>query len=247
MRSISKYCISIFFLLVILVAKGQQQTGDQDTTEVEAKPEIPDSLKVRPSYIPTGIRIGTDLIQDIKGYTNYTFDGWEINADIDFHRYYLAFDYGKWAQIATLPNGRYNNDGNYFRVGVDANTLKRDPDRNMLFFGFRYARSSFSDNVSYLLTDSIYGDREKHLVNPNVTASWMELTTGLRVKIWKFFWMGYTIRLKFAPQVHGAGELQSFDIPGYGVSARSVYWGFNYQIFFRIPVRKAPKVLNAKE
>lgn len=245
--SILKYCISILLLFAFLTSKGQQQTLTQDTTEVEEQPEIPDSLKVKPSYVPTGIRIGTDLIQDIKGYTNATFDGWEINADIDFHRYYLAFDYGKWAQSKTIPNGRYGNDGDYFRIGVDANTLKRDPDRNMLFFGFRYARSTFSDSVSYLLADEVYGDRQKHLFNTNLTANWMEITSGLRVKIWKFFWMGYTIRLKFAPQVHGNGELQSYDIPGYGISARTAYWGFNYQIFFRIPVRKAPKVLNAKE
>src|SRR6478735_1992066 len=193
MRSILKYCISIFFLFVFLVSRGQQQAQEQDTTEVE-EVKIPDSLRVRPSYIPTGVRIGTDLIQGIKGYKNATFDGWEVNADIDFYRYYLTVDYGRWAQIENVPNGRYDNDGKYFRVGVDVNMLKRDPDRNMLFLGLRYAHSSFSDSVSYLVTDGIYGDRQKSLVNTNLTADWMELTTGLRVKIWKFFWMGYTIR-----------------------------------------------------
>jgi hypothetical protein len=245
--SILKYSISLCLLLLFLSASGQQVAAEQDTSEVEEEVEIPDSLRVRPSYIPTGLRIGTDLIQGIKGYKNVTFDGYEINADIDFYRYYLTVDYGRWAQIATIPNGRYNNDGKYVRFGVDVNMLKRDPDRNMFFMGLRYAHASFSDSVSYFLEDKTYGDRQKYLVNTNLTANWMEVTTGLRVKIWKFFWMGYTIRLKFAPQVRGNGELQSFDIPGYGVAARSAYWGFNYQIFFRIPVRKAPKVLNAKE
>jgi len=246
MRSIFKYCISILFLLAFLVSKGQEEEQEQDTTEVE-EVKIPDSLRVRPSYIPTGLRIGTDLIQDIKGYKNVTFNGWEVNADIDFYRYYLAVDYGQWAQITTIPNGRYNNDGKYVRFGVDVNMLKRDPDRNMFFMGLRYAHASFSDSASYQIENKVYGDRQKYLVNTNLTADWLEVTTGLRVKIWKFFWMGYTVRLKFAPQVHGNGELQSYDIPGYGVSSRTAYWGFNYQIFFRIPVRKAPKVLNAKE
>ena len=246
MRSIFKYCISILFLFAFLVSKGQEEEQEQDTTEVE-EVKIPDSLRVRPSYIPTGLRIGTDLIQDIKGYKNVTFNGWEVNADIDFYRYYLAVDYGQWAQITTIPNGRYNNDGKYVRFGVDVNMLKRDPDRNMFFMGLRYAHASFSDSASYQIENKVYGDRQKYLVNTNLTADWLEVTTGLRVKIWKFFWMGYTVRLKFAPQVHGNGELQSYDIPGYGVSSRTAYWGFNYQIFFRIPVRKAPKVLNAKE
>ena len=30
-----------------------------------------------------------------------------------------------------------------------------------------------------------------------VNAHWIELTGGLRVKIWKAMWMGYTARFKF--------------------------------------------------
>ena len=32
------------------------------------------------------------------------------------------------------------------------------------------------------------------------------------------------------------------DVPGYGQTNKDSYWGFNYQIFVRIPVRKAPPI-----
>lgn len=238
-RSILKYCFSIFPVFFFLATQAQQK----DTVEIK----IPDSLGFRNLYMPTGLRIGTDLITGIKGYRNVTFDGWEVNADVDFNRYHLAMDYGRWAQAANLPNGWYDNDGKYVRFGIDMNMLRKDPDRNMFFLGFRYAHASFSDSAAYTISDHQYGDLQKNMVNTNLTANWAEITTGLRVKIWKYFWMGYTIRLKVAPSVQGNKELQTFDIPGYGVSARTAYWGFNYQIFFKIPFRKEPKLPGMKE
>jgi Domain of unknown function (DUF6048) len=245
-RSILKYCFSALAVLLSLATSAKQEATGNDSTREQKSRERLSSSQIKDKYLPTGLRIGTDLITGIKGYRNTTFNGWELNADVDFNRYYLAIDYGRWAQGAHLPNGWYDNDGKYFRLGVDVNLLKKDPDRNMFFMGLRYARSSFGDSVSYSFEANNYGVVQKNIVNKNLTASWAEITSGLRVKLWKYFWMGYTIRLKFAPQVRGNQELQPFDIPGYGVFARKAYWGFNYQIFFKIPVRKEPKVEGAK-
>ena len=49
---------------------------------------------VRNRFIPTGIRVGTDLISIFKTQFQDDFSGWEVNGDVDFHRYYLAVDYG---------------------------------------------------------------------------------------------------------------------------------------------------------
>jgi hypothetical protein len=254
--SILKYRFSAFFMLVALGAMAQRpqpgtqtgtqpgtETGTQTETQVDtATVEPPPRVKVPKEYfIPTGLRIGTDLIAGIKGYRSSRFDGWEFNGDVDFYRYYLALDYGHWSKMEPLNNGFYHNDGTYWRLGADVSFLKKDPDRNMFFLGLRYAHSSFSDDVSYLSTIPNFGIIQKDVANDNLTASWIEITSGLRVKIWKFFWMGYTARIKLSPKIHGEGELKSFDIPGYGLAGAKNYWGFNYQLFFRIPIRKQLK------
>jgi hypothetical protein len=192
-----------------------------------------DTLKNK--YLPTGLRIGTDVLSIVQSYAGQKFDGWEVNADVDFYKYYLVIDYGSWARHLTLPTGNYENDGNYIRVGVDLNLLAKDPDRNMFFLGFRYGQSRFNEYLNYESNDAVYGPLQHELVNSNTIGRWGELTTGLRVKIWKGFWMGYTARLKFMPRTRGAGELVPYEIPGYGLAANKTYWGFNYQIFWRIP------------
>ncbi len=206
---------------------------------------------VRSKYLPTGLRLGTDLITLIKSRATQNFTGWEANADVDFYRYYLAVDYGTWSRrdsivVRPLPalytpttKGKYENHGHYFRVGMDINFLLKDPDHNMFFIGFRYGVSYFGESLNYRFPDNYYGIITKSLTENNLTGHWAEITIGIRIKIFPGFWMGYTGRLKLAPGVSGGdGQLLAHDIPGYGLASHANYWGFNYQLFWRIPLRK---------
>jgi len=121
---------------------------------------------------------------------------------------------------------------------VDVNFLLKDPDKNMFFFGMRYGNSIFSEDFTFTSEDPVWGTLATTYSNDDVKASWGELTTGLRVKMLKFFWMGYTARYKFALKMSDTGEFISYDVPGYGKTASDPTWGFNYMILFRIPVRK---------
>ena len=201
-----------------------------------------DTVKVKHDFRPSGIRVGTDVMAIIKSATDDTFEGWELNGDIDFYRYYFAADYGYWARNYTAYDASYANDGTYWRVGADVNFLTKDPDKNMYFFGLRYGSSVFSEEMVIQKVDPIWGDISTTLNNSNVNAHWFELTTGLRVKMLKMIWLGYTVRLKFALNTDGTDDMMPSDVPGYGRADAESYWGFNYQIFIRIPVRKKDSI-----
>lgn len=225
-------------LLVSLTINAFAQTSDS----VRA-----DSV-VKHSYVPTGIRIGTDGISLVKSHTQNDFRGWEVNADVDFHRYYLAVDFGSWSRTFESDSGSYSNDGTYWRVGVDVNFLLKDPDRNLFFLGARYGRANFSENLNvYAYNDFTKTYEDLYYPHSGVNARWFELTTGLRVKIWKVIWMGYTARFKFGLKAEDTEKIIPADVPGYGRTNKDSYWGFNYQIFIRIPVRKQPAVIVTKK
>lgn len=192
-------------------------------------------------FIPTGIRIGTDALALGISQFNKTFSGWEMNADVDFYRYYLAVDVGAWQRTYAPDSGHYENSGTYFRVGADVNFLLKDPDRNVLFFGLRYGRSVFSEDLDVIVVDPVYGNASRQYNNDNVHARWFELTGGLKVKVWNWLWMGYTGRFKFALSTSDTPEMLPHDVPGYGRTDKESYWGFNYQIFVRIPFKKLPE------
>jgi hypothetical protein len=229
-----KYLSKIALLLLMPLAAFSQK----DSTR----------LSFKTHYIPTGIRIGTDAISIARNFYDDSFSGWEANVDVDFYRYFLTIDYGHWGREYEREDRlRYSNNGNYWRVGVDVNFLTKDPARNMFFVGARYGRSRFDEDfylVDVTPTNTIY---EFPYENRNIPARWFELTTGVRVKIWEFLWMGYSARFKFGLQTDESRDLIPHDVPGYGRTDRESYWGFNYQLLFRIPVRPLPPLPPSKK
>ncbi len=198
-----------------------------------------DSLeKEKKDFSPTGVRVGTDAISLIRTQTDKSFSGYEFNADVDFYRYYLAVELGRWEREFSTKADAYTNEGNYMRVGVDINFLKKDTDKNMFFFGARYGWGVYSEVFSTSINDPVWSGGVITYANNNLKASWVELTTGLRVKMFKFFWMGYAARYKFGLNTSEPSGFISYDVPGYGKTTNQSTWGFNYQLMFRIPIRK---------
>lgn len=188
-------------------------------------------------FKPTGIRVGTDLLSLVRIPVDDSFNGWEVSADVDFHRYFLTMEIGQWQRSFTTDEETYANDGSYWRIGVDVNFLKKDPDRNMLFIGARYGTGRFDEDLTIMLNDT-WNSGTSVYNNTGTKATWAEVTGGLRVKIWKFVWLGYTARYKFGLNTEEKGALKPYDVPGYGGTYKNTTWGFNYQLLIRIPVRK---------
>jgi hypothetical protein len=194
------------------------------------------------SYRPTGIRVGTDMLLLGKSFYKEKFYGWEVSGDIDFYKYLLVVEIGSSGrELNPKGDGFYSNNGNYFRIGSDLNFLQGDPSGNILFFGFRYGRSFFNESLVISSTDPLWGDRLFNVESNGVRGRWLELTTGMRVSVFKYFMLGYTARFKFAPKTTGEGELISYEIPGYGIKDLNIYWGFNYQLLFKIPLKAEVK------
>ena len=225
----------MFFFLAFF-ACAQQTSKDSVRTD-----------SVKNKYLPTGIRVGTDVLALVKSNFQNNFNGWEVNADVDFNRYFLALDYGNWGRTYDTDSADYNNNGRYWRAGIDVNFLLKDPDRNMFFIGLRYGRSAFSENLKLISYDPVWGSISRDYSNERVKSRWLELTTGIRVKMWKMIWMGYTARFKFGLKSKGDTQMLPHDVPGYGRTDKDNYWGFNYQIFIRIPFRETPPLPLSKK
>jgi hypothetical protein len=232
--------LKLFLINILLLVSIGVFSQNADSAQV-------DSTKRR-NYTPTGIRIGTDMIALIKTQAQPNFKGWEVNADVDFNRYYLNVDYGSWGRTFSSDSGLYLNDGKYWRAGVDVNFLLKDPDRNMFFIGFRYGKASFSEHLQVDIYDPFTKGRVfLDYAHSGIKASWFELTTGIRVKIYKILWMGYTARFKFGLNYDNTEKIVPADVPGYGRTEKDSYWGFNYHILVRIPFKKQQALVTEKK
>ncbi|SMG41970.1 hypothetical protein SAMN05661096_02846 [Marivirga sericea] len=225
----------LFFSLISFSLLGQVPNSSADIDSTEQRVVEPERPKVPKSFfIPTGIRIGTDLVALGVNAFGDNRQRYEVQADIDFHRIYLIGSYGINKYQTKGEGFEYSNDGNYYRVGIEADFLKFDPDHNTLTFGLRYARANYSELLTTNLVSPIYGPYQESLTNEAVSARWFEMTAGLRVMILKNLYMGYSFRIQLNRRIFNANEFRSYDIPGFGRAEFDNRWTFNYYLTYRL-------------
>jgi hypothetical protein len=228
----------VLYLFVSLSVNGFAQIVSRDSTRQ-------DSTSI--SFAPTGFRIGADIVSFVKDHRQENFTGWEFNADVDFHRYLLAAEFGEWGRNFGEDSISYANKGRFWRAGIDVNFLTRDPERNVFFLGMRYGRSNYSESMTVLADDPLWGPVNREYTNTDMKARWIELTNGIKVKLWKYVWLGYTARLKVGLKKDESREMLSHDIPGYGRTDKDTTWGFGYYVMIRIPFAEDTPILAGKK
>ena len=191
----------------------------------------------------TALHVGFDLIGGAKTVLQDNLDWLNFTAGLDIYKYSLTVEYGQERRLFESGTSQYEAEGSYFRAGPDVNFLFRDPDRSALFLGLRYAFNTFSDNLTYQLDDPVWGQGQEMLTNTDLKADWFELVAGMRVKLFRAVWMGYTGRYKFAVDTFEDQALIPQHIPGYGRADLRSTWEFNYWLMIRLPLSKPPSAI----
>lgn len=218
MRLISRY--TLFNIVLLLLAA------------LHATPSMAQSHQ----YHPTAVRVGTDLLGLGQTFFGDGRQRIEINGDLAIDKYFFALDVGMDNLELQEETFSYSSDGYYFRTGIDVNFMADDEDHNAMFFGVRYARSYFQDNLHWRADNPYYPISTIASSNENLRGSWAELVGGMKVKVWQNLFVGYTVRFKFLRTVKGDGNLIPYEMPGYGRFENKNRIGFNYQVHWRIPL-----------
>lgn len=192
-------------------------------------------------WTPTGIRVGMDIAGPIYSLLEPSVSRYEITTDIDLHKFFGVIEIGHGSYKTGIDSANYTSNGFFYRVGMDANFIAKDPNLNVFFFGLRYASSLFNENMSGNLPSSGWGTQTISLEQNSSRASWAEMNIGMRVRIWKSIFAGYTARLKILKHnTYSKEEFQSYYIPGFGKADRTTNWGFSYYIQYRFEWKKKP-------
>ena len=205
---------------------GQAQSV-VDTTHQKVKEPI--------DWKPSLVRLGYDmggLGLSAVGSGHVRLEGM---AEIDISNWFAVVEGGYQSTQRGL-NYTYQSSGTFWRIGADKNLTPKLPGGHVVSFGFRYARSSFQETFEY---------GGFNTSNPSLTAGWLEMTSGIRMKLWRQLYMGYQIRLRgFKRTSDDLGPLQTYDIPGFGrnkksgLTVRNGGVGFNYYVYWTIPYRQ---------
>ncbi len=190
---------------------------------------------------------GLSLSADVFGLAYSLLDSYSsceaaIEANIG-NRIYPAFEGGYgWCSTTDETTGiYYSTAAPYFRAGVNYNfsTTRDNPDPQYSIIGL--ARFGWTgckyDVTTPPVTDPVWGGSASlSLQGVKGNATWAEVGVGIRVKITRFFHMGWTVRYKARLSQSQGTNSQMWYIPGYGINKRTCFGG-TYSLTFDIPFK----------
>ena len=179
------------------------------------------------------------LTEDYKGISFYS----------DFRikeRLFIVTEIGNDDKKIFNENINANFKGSYLKAGFNYNFYNNPPGlENEIYFGFRFATSSFKSEVfDYLIYDfDKYwenGRIDDYKEFKNLNANWFELILGFNAKISKNIFMGTSLRLNRMINQKSPENFGNLYIPGFNIVTEDNNFGtgITYTLTYRIPIVK---------
>ncbi|MEE9364682.1 MAG: DUF6048 family protein [Cellulophaga sp.] len=235
----------ISICLVLSCFNGLSQNETTNTT-TEKKP-----LQYKEAY---GLRVGVDLSKVLRSYLSEDYTGLEFSGDYRINqKLYVAAELGN--EKKTMQEDLYNftASGSYLKLGVDYNNYSNWYGMsNSIFFGGRYAMSSFSQTLNNysLFNSNRYWQPENFVPGSDVAeefknrnASWIECILGTKVELFANFYLGASVRLSYLVSNSDSDRFPNLYIPGFNKVTDGSKFGssLNYSLSYFIPIYKKAK------
>ena len=272
MKHTLKYFFSIWLLLSLFFVQAQDTIPAKKPIE---RTKIVGEIPVAPTQVSAnskidtktdtiipakkdryGLRVGVDLFKLTKGLYDSNYKGIELVGDYRLTKnYYLAAELG--SEDKTTEDDRLNTTtkGTYLKVGFDYNAYENWLDmENIISIGLRGGFSTFSQQLnSYKIYNPhpYWGEmpwKQSGKTFNGLTASWLEVVTGLKVKVINNIFVGFSLRLNvLIAEKKPSDDFENLYIPGFNRTyAGNFGAGFNYTVTYFIPLYKKTVKANKK-
>ena len=268
MKQSLKYSFSFFFLMALFFVQAQEKTTTTSTppeiivkgsngTKIEMSPEKKletpiDTLK--PKTDRYGLILGVDLFKIARSFYDSNYKGIAFVGDYRLTKKYYAYaEVGSEDVTVDDPLLSTTTKGTYLKVGFDYNAYNNWLDmENLITIGVRYGFSTFNERLN---SYSIYNPNpyfgqtssiESGKSYDALTASWLEVSPGINVKVFNNVYIGFALQLKILVTNSEPSGFESLYIPGFNRTYDGNFGaGFNYTVSYFVPLYKK-KVKPAK-
>jgi len=120
---------------------------------------------------------------------------------------------------------------------------------NMIFYGFRFATSTYSQNLNKynIYNTNTYWEPQFTSTDlqefNDLTAFWTELILGIKAELLNNLYLGLNVQLKILLDDTEIDNFESVYIPGFNKTYDSgrIVVGYGYTLSYRIPLYKKDK------
>lgn len=208
---------------------GKKKESAADTVAKKKEPKEPQVHQ---------LRFSLDLFRIANNIMFPSRQGYEVQVDYLLKKkLYLVAETGFGKGKVDYDNLKYDNNGYFFRVGVDQQFLDivNIRDFDIGFIGARYGIGFGNRGEANYLVPSPFGSPSEGKVAPQqFVVHWGEITGGIKVEFWQGFFAGWNIRGKFMMNSGIFKELAPNYIPGYGKGDKSTVFDFSFYISYAL-------------
>jgi hypothetical protein len=262
MKQSLKYSFSFFFLLSMLFVTAQEKTtttnnlpeiiikgsnGITTIQEPEKKIETVVTDTIKPKTDRYGLIVGVDIFKIARSFYDSDYKGIAFVGDYRLtKKYYIYGEVGSEDVTSDDPLLNTTTKGAYLKVGFNYNAYTNWLDmENLITVGARYGFSTFNEQLN---TYSIYNphpyfDPSTDIASgksyDGLTASWLEVSAGINVKVFNNIYVGFALQLKTLITNSEPNNFESLYIPGFNRTYDGNFGaGFNYTVSYFVPLYK---------
>ena len=242
--------VHIWLFIINLFTPLCSSTAQELVQEVEeaVKEELVDTLNKREKKIYT-IRFGIDLSKPLMAQLDKDYFGLELVGDIRlFSEFYGAIELGNERKTQQSERINFTTSGTYLKLGFDYNMYKNWKGmNNAIYLGMRLGSSFHKQKINeyepyqtnhYWATEIIKNGAEIR-EQESLSARWVEVVAGIKVKMFNNIYMGFSFRLNRLMSDTRPENFDNLYIPGFNKKTDENVWGagFNYTLTYAIPVK----------
>ncbi len=271
MKHTLKSIFSIYLLFSLFIVSAQETNDKQKALDSIPKEKaiIPDNTKQNSSNLATektveetpiktdryGLRVGVDLYRLTRAFYDKNYKGIEFAGDYRLtKKYFLAAEIGNENKTTDDDRVNFTTKGSYLKAGFDYNAYENWLDmENIISIGMRLGFSTFNQELNtYRIYNSnhYFGDIPPLVSGEkfsNLSASWIEVVAGLKVKVINNIFAGFSLRLNRFVSNKKPNNFDNLYIPGFNRTYDGDFGvGFNYTITYFIPIYKKKVVPKEK-
>ena len=227
-KRLNRKMLVIFLFIFSLPILSQSQ---------EKKYALKDSSKTWLGDFFIGAEIGNTIVALLDDHRD---SYWDAFAKVRvYKRWNLTASFGSEKHTYNKNDWNIDVEGNFLKFGIEFGFPQTKNINNQYLIGLRYAISSFDQTINQFVirthngADNIFGSLPK----ASVQTRWLEIVVGAQLELFKtgfFASVAFTPRIKLSETTQNNSE--NLYTPGFGEDINSRSFGFNWSIFYRIPI-----------
>lgn len=195
------------------------------------------SAKPKPIYpLLYSANIGFNFFDGVMALCGQKHSSYDVQASLSLHNWIeptIELGIGFADNQPENSNFRYKNKPSFYgKIGANYNFMYKSNPDYQIYLGLRFGYSSFNYEITDVTINSGYWGQTNHfsITNQHASAFYGQALAGLKVKIWKWFSLGWSLRYGFKMKQNKPENSTPWFIPGYGTGALNATFSLIYTI-----------------